>query len=43
MAHNESQNTDSVLIDITDCYDDDTQETMRMMDRSGPRKGWAGK
>jgi len=28
MAHNESKNPDSsVPIDITDCYDDDTQET----------------
>ena len=31
MAHNESNNPDSVPIDITDCYDDDTQETRRMM------------
>ena len=36
MAHNESKNPDSVPIDITDCYDDDTQETRRMMHSSGP-------
>ena len=36
MAHNESKNPDSVPIDITDCYDDDTQETKRMMHSSGP-------
>ena len=36
MAHNESRNPDSVPIDMTDCYDDDTQETRRMMHSSGP-------
>ena len=36
MAHNESKNPDSVPIDMTDCYDDDTQETKRMMHSSGP-------
>ena len=34
-----------VPIDITDCYDDDTQETRRMMHSSGlehaPRRGGA--
>ena len=38
MAHNESKNPDSVPIDITDCYDDDTQETRRMMHSSGPEQ-----
>ena len=36
MAHNESRNPDSVPIDMTDCYDDETQETRRMMHSSGP-------
>ena len=36
MAHNESKNPDSVPIDITDCYDEDIQETRRMMHSSGP-------
>ena len=37
MAHNESRNPDSVPIDMmTDCYNDNTLETRRMMHSSGP-------
>ena len=36
MAHNASKNPDSVPIDITDCYDDDTHEARLMMHSSGP-------
>ena len=39
MAHNNSKNPDSVPIDITDCYDDDTKETRRMMHRTRDLKG----
>ena len=36
MAHNESRNPDISTIYMTDCYDDDTQETRRMIHSSGP-------
>ena len=35
MAHNSSKDPDSVPIDMTDCYDDDTYETRRMIHSSG--------
>ena len=31
MAHNEPRNPDSIPIDFTDCYNDDTHETRRMI------------
>ena len=35
MAHNSSKDPDSVPIDLTDCYDDDTNENRRMIHSSG--------
>ena len=39
MAHNEPRNPDSIPIDFTDCYDDDTHETRRMIHSSGMECG----
>ena len=39
MAHNEPRNPDSIPIDFTDCYDDDTHETRRMIHSSGMEGG----
>jgi hypothetical protein len=38
MAHNKSKDPDSVPIDLTDCYDDDTREVRRMIHSSGFEK-----
>ena len=35
MAHNDPRNPDSIPIDFTDCYDDDTHEIRRMIHSSG--------
>ena len=39
MAHNDPRNPDSIPIDFTDCYDDDTHETRRMKHSSGMECG----
>ena len=40
MAHNNNpRNPDSIPIDFTDCYDDDTHETRRMIHSSGMECG----
>ena len=38
-AHNKPRNRDSIPIDFTDCYDDDTHETRRMIHSSGMECG----
>jgi hypothetical protein len=38
MAHNKPKNPDSTPIDFTDCYDDDTHETKRMIHSCGIQK-----
>ena len=39
MAHNDPRNPDSIPIDFTDCYDDDTHETRRRIHSSGMEDG----
>ena len=39
MAYNDPRNPDSIPIDFTDCYDDDTQMTRRMIHSSGMECG----
>ena len=38
-AHNTSKDPDSLPIDLTDCYEDDTHEIRRMMHSSGFEMG----
>ncbi len=39
MAHNEPRNADSISIDFTDCYDDNTHETRQIIHSSGMECG----
>ena len=41
-AHNKSKDLDSIPIDFSDCYDDDTRETRRMMHNCGFEIGARG-
>ena len=41
-AHNKSKDPDSMPIDFSDCYDDDTRETRRMMHNCGFETGARG-